>query len=155
MMIRGLFAAVVFATGGCTGGAPQEFQVGEDLPSAFRLPSDEGGLLWILHPADYIRCETQAREIRAVQRQGGSVPGLTLIAVGGHDRWAHAFVRRERLEGTILSMSEEAFQRRFGRKAVSALYVLDGRRVVASFPVLDTGAISPGELTGLLAAHRR
>jgi hypothetical protein len=154
-MIRGLIAAIVFASGGCTRVAPQEFQVGEDHPSAFRPPSDEVGLLWILHPADYIRCETQAREIREVQRHGGSAPGLTLMAVGGHDRWAHAFVRRERLEGTILSISEGEFERRSGRKAVSALYVLDGRRVVASFPVLDTLAISPGELTGVLAAHGR
>lgn len=140
----------VLSCGGCADGGKQVLEVGVLLDaSTLALPEHQRSLLWVLQPLDYVRCESQAREIRKVQRQATPAPALTILAVGGHDDWARAYVQRERLQGSIISITERSFVREFGRRPVSALYIIEGSRVVASFPVSDTETMDIGELADL------
>jgi hypothetical protein len=147
--------ALLLACAGCGKAPPARFELGSELAGGL-LPQDAPGtrLVWVLQPADYLQCASHAREIRRVQRQAERGIGLTLLAVGGHPEWAHAFLARERLEGRVVAVTADVYRREFGRRPVSALYVVNGTRVRGSFSVVERAEMKQGELSRVLAGVR-
>lgn len=144
--------ALLLACAGCGKALPAQFELGSELAGGL-LPADAAGprLVWVLQPADYLQCASHAREIRRVQRQEAGGMSLTLLAVGDHEEWARAFVARERLDATVVAVTPRDYEREFGRKPVSALYVVNGTQVKASFTVVERAEMKQGELSRVLA----
>ena len=137
---------------GCADAGRPMLQVGDPVASgAVGLPHSGAGLLWVLQPDDYVRCESYAREIRRLQRQSSTPVELTVVAVGGHDDWARAFVSRERVAARVVAMARRTYQREFGRAPRSALYIVEAGVVRAAYPIDGAAELAEGELSTALA----
>ena len=148
----GLVAALLIVATACTPSGAVPLAPGDTLPTSVRPGAGTGThLVWVLHPQDYLLCESHAREVRRAQRQrrGGLVP-LTMVAVGGRGDWARDFIRRERLAATVIELSPSQFRSAFGRRAASALYVARGRRVGMSISVTGRAELEDGALSQML-----
>ena len=109
------------------------------------------GLLCVLQPDDYVRCESYAREIRRLQRQSSTPVEVTIVAVGEHADWARDFVSRERIDGRVVPMARGTYRREFGRAPRSALYIVEARLVRAVYPIDGATELAEGELSTALA----
>lgn len=139
---------LVMALSSCAAPGAEPLPVGSVIGASLLPPGpDTVNLIWVLQPADYVRCETQARAIRRLQRSSDAWVPLTVVAVGGGEKWLHEFMARERLRGRVRSFTPASFRSTFGRSPSSALYVVAGTRVVSAFPVGGVGADVPRELS--------
>lgn len=156
MILRRLVCFAALASAGCREAPTPRFQIGSQLAGG-SIPVDAPGtsLVWVLQPADYVQCATHAREVRRVQRQASREIPLTVVAVGDHEEWARAFVARERLDAKVVVLTPREYRREFGRRPVSALYVVSGKRVHASFSVVERTEMQLGELSRVLAGVNR
>lgn len=119
----------------CGPAAPRSFQEGDAFTwGAWGNGSGAARLVWVLQPADYLQCETQAREIRRAQLRAGDQAGVTILSVGGREDWLRSFVRRERLRAHVVSITQREYRRRLGRDPHSALYLVVDDTVRAVFP---------------------
>lgn len=151
-LIRGgVFALLLGSGAGCGDALPPTLRIGSEVAAEqLQSPREGRSLLWVLQPSDYLQCQSHAREIRRVQRQGGAALPLTVVAVGGRGDWARSFIQRERLGGRVVEMTPAAYRRAFGARPRSALYVLSGSRVRASVSVVERTEMEEGALSALL-----
>jgi hypothetical protein len=147
-------ALLLLALAACSDAGPAVFETGTEVATrTVALPRSEHTILWVLQPADYVRCESFAREVRRIQRQAPESVSITLIAVGGYEDWARSFLTRERIAAKVFAVTPREFRREFGRAPHSALYVLEGSRVTVVYPATGSPEMDPGELSRALASH--
>ncbi|HEV7591293.1 MAG TPA: hypothetical protein VGO40_24485 [Longimicrobium sp.] len=90
------------------------------VPRGERFPLGSGAapmeIVWVLRPDDYLTCQTAADGVRRLQRQYGGALPVSVVGVGAHPEWLRGFLRRQRIEAGITSLSERDFRRRFRRQ---------------------------------------
>lgn len=135
--------ALVLAAAACHAGD------GPAIGDPFPLVADPAGALrvaWVLRPDDYLTCQTAADGVRRLQRRHGDALPVTVVSVGAHPEWLRGFLRRQRIEASLVSLSERDYRRRFGGPAAPRLYLLRGGTVLDIAP--GRGVVYPAARWG-------
>lgn len=139
-----LAAACLLASTACRAPAGPAVETGGTFPLVRGL--ELGGaphLVWVLRPEDYLRCTTLAREIRQLQSRYTSGLPLTIVYVGEHPEWVPGFVRRQRLDATLVTLDRGTYESVFGRRPGPWMHVLEGRRVRRAVAITNASQLDP------------
>jgi hypothetical protein len=108
---------------GCGPGAPAA-----GLAAGDRSPELLGGgvrVAWVVREDDLLGCRHSARELRALKaRYGSSVP-IDVVVVGENEGLAPGFLRRERLDATLVEIDLRTYREQFGGTGLPLLLVVD------------------------------
>jgi len=134
-----LLAAAILS---CHG--PFLLQTQSPVPRADLGPAGASrSLVWVVPAAELRTCASVAADLRAAQAgRGGSLP-LTVVYVGPHPEWMSAYLRSQRLASSLVPLSRAEYARRFGYEAVSALYLVDDRRIAGAVDLAGVGDARP------------
>lgn len=120
-------AALVVA---CGSGAPAAgLAAGDRSPE---LLADGGvRVAWVVREDDLLGCRHSAKALRALKaRYGSSVP-VDVVLVGENEGLAPGFLRRERLDATLVEIDRRTYREQFGGTGLPMLLVVDRGRVRA------------------------
>jgi hypothetical protein len=92
-------------------------------------PAGGASLVWVVPAADFRVCGPVAGMLRGVQRPAAASLPLTVAYVGPHPEWMAAYLRAQRLRGTVVPLTVGEYAARFGAAPVHALYRVRGGRV--------------------------
>lgn len=108
---------------------PDPIEAGSDAPSFWVAEPEQVVVGWTLTEGDLLRCETEADELRRLQRHLGPRMKLTVVAVGADSNRVASFFRTERLSADLVALDEKEFRRRFGPALLPSLYVVRNGKI--------------------------
>jgi hypothetical protein len=105
--------------------------------------SRQPALAWVVPAPEFRACGIVAADLRAAQRSAGWSLPVTVVFVGAHPEWMRGWLGTQRVQATLVPLTEREYAKRFGQGAAPALYLVSNGRVVRSLAIAGATDVLP------------